>query len=103
MSPLEGQSTFDCGQEYLPLLFSIYRIPFEIDPYAEVGDQPRWVLVKMQTRFRFSVETTKLLPADILLRSVLLEKIRQALQRGAGRMLHEKSLLPVHMSATGIN
>ena len=46
MCPLEGQSTFDCGQEYLPLLFSIYRIPFEIDPYAEVGEQPRWVLTR---------------------------------------------------------
>src|SRR5277367_7057572 len=59
------------------LLFSIYRIPFEIDPYAEVGEQPRWVLVKMQKRFRFSVENTEPLLPDISLRSDLLEKIRQ--------------------------
>src|SRR5271155_2525569 len=97
MSPSEGQDTVDCGQEYLPLLFGIYRIPFEIDPYAEVGEQPRRVLVKMQKRFRFSVENTKLLLPDMFLRSDLLEKIRQALQRGAGRMLHGKSLLPEHI------
>jgi hypothetical protein len=73
--PSEAQSSIDGRQECFPLLLGIHRIPIEIIPHAEIGEQPRRVLMKMKKGLRLSIEDTELLFPDPVLHPDLIEKL----------------------------